>query len=79
MKGIIVAVIKGQDDGAWRQGASIVHGVKELVKGDGVIALQLEVVKLLREHFHRDGQAFAECRGRHIIRDMVVHHDGMGT
>ena len=67
MKGIIVAVVKGQDDGALWQGASIVHGIKELIKSDSVIALLLEIVKLLREHFHRDSQAHAECCVWHII------------
>src|SRR5579863_7946955 len=72
---IIVAIIKGQDNGMLWQWPAVVQGIKELIKGNRVIPLLLEIIQLLLETGWRDCKAHTQlCLGDNV-GDMVIHQN----
>src|SRR5205823_8668124 len=68
---IFVAIIKGQDDRFRGQWSAIVECIHQLVKGNRVVPLLLQVIHLLAEMLYREAPQRKVARSNHISNVMV--------
>src|SRR6266568_5822419 len=73
---IVIAIVEGEDNRMQRERPIVIEGIEQLIKGDRVVAMLLEVIQLLAESCWSDCETQVKEVFGWDIRNMMIHQNG---